>query len=171
MAPRRRRARRLDPRVIERIHELAALRLSSPRILAELERDAELATHAPHLRTVQKVAKELTAQPEEAWRVIDADPGQARLVLPVLAILDARGLVSSLTVPMAHWIARVGTAAPWLDPLDRFRFAVRYWSATVRETPTGDLDADLARTWRDGPVGAQSDGAVQVGLERDLRSR
>lgn len=139
------RRRSLDPDVQQALERLLAAGFSPARAVQRLDQEAQLTGRVPSLRTVQRVASELRPpDTSDTWRLVEADPDEARLVLPVLGALIEAGSMTSITQETARWIARIQRAAPGLAPLDVARFALRYLSAEMGERPTGEIDRALA---------------------------
>lgn len=151
--------RRIDPDVAEAIAELLLGGWTPRRVLDRLEADARYRGRVPSLRTVEAMAAELRARSSgPAWSLVDADAGDAALVLPVLGELAERGgRVAHLTPETAAWVVRLRRAAPALEPYEAFRWATRYQLAAARGGSTHELDLELARETtkrphRDEPV-------------------
>lgn len=131
-APRRRR-RRIDWRVVQRVQDeaLKPAPMAAKQLHAKLE--VEFADAAPSLRTVQQLYREFQpAEPGRWWSFGDDDPEDAALILPVLEALWREGNLRILLTegPIraeeARWIVRVRTAAPTMEPLVAFEFARRF---------------------------------------------
>lgn len=141
--------RRIDPDVIQRIHEMAGEGYTGPAIERVLSADPEYADRTPSLRTIQDVARD-TPEVTEWWSVAEADPTEARLVLPVLAertrylrTLHHTTEPVRIARDLGRWIAKVRAIEPALPPREAYRLAWRYWV-----NPSPELDAYLAlREW------------------------
>ena len=140
--------RRTEPDVVHRITELADAGYTGAAIERLLSADPDYADRLPSLRTIQSIIAD--SEPiTEWWSVSQADPDEARLVLPVL-LYRARHLREldptygnaplRLAKGLAQWIAKVRGVTPSLAPDAAYKLALRYWMK-----PTPDLDEELAR--------------------------
>lgn len=164
---------RLNSGVREEADRLLRLRYTPSEVLAELDRSPDWdKAELPHLRTIQRYAREIVARTgfggegrkaDEQWTVADARPEDAALVLPVLRALTSamRAFNFSLTKTDADWIARLRRVAPSIPPLLAFDFARRYQEWTAPPAPTAKtpfsrmLDVQLAfETWTEVGKGA-----------------
>lgn len=170
MANRKRRPRRIDPEVVQRIRELSALGHHPAGIERHLSADEEFADRTPHVRTIQKVVRDITpAEPRDWWSVTEATAEEARLVLPVLAeqirrranleaayearhgrrISDLPAGALRIHRELAAWIAKLRTIAPELPLSEAYSLAIRYWFADTNPY----LDAYLAlHAWLPGAM-------------------
>lgn len=132
-----------DPEVRSQIAELALGGWTAPQIQRRL---SHLGDRLPSLRTIHSIAADLRPPTGTGWRLADADPTEAALVLPVMAAVtrNSDGRLGHFTKDTAAWIARIRTAAPSLAPIDAYRWAVRYQTAVAADRDSGELDLQLA---------------------------
>lgn len=134
----------IEPDVEDELQTLLALGTSPARAIARLAAEPTYRERLPSLRTAQRMAREVRpASPGERWSFAHADPDEARLILPVLAVV-AEGY-GSLSRETAAWLVRVRIAAPDLTPRDAFLWAIRYQAAAATARPTMHLDERFAR--------------------------
>ncbi len=100
----------------------------------------------PSERTIYDLQREIRPAPGPGWRLSDADPDDAALLLPVLAAVtrNSEGRLGGFTVETAAWVVRIRRAAPQLAPIDAFRWAVRYQTTVAAGRDTRELDQRLA---------------------------
>jgi hypothetical protein len=153
---------RTDPRIVERIHELADEHMTPAQIDRQLERDVDdelsslyrLHDRLPQRRAIQNIVRAHTPRdPSGPWRMSAAsNPSDAALILPVLAAVaeHSAGRTTTVTMREAEWIVRVLTAAPDVPPFDAYQLARQYMRFQDRGVDTEPLDAVLALApWRD----------------------
>jgi hypothetical protein len=109
------------------------------------------ATPVPALKGVQAIVARIRRQrdPSAVWRLSQADPDEAALVLPVLGeVLKLTNWQErSLTNAEAEWIVRLRRAVPDLELVDVIRYARQY--VARGDGTTDDLDRALASgAWR-----------------------
>lgn len=110
----------------------------------------------PHLRTIQAKLRERRpgAQPRaDRWTVREADPEDAALILPALAMAQRRlgdsGGPARLTKGHAEWIARLRRASPRMSVEAAYTLAAAYWTAEQSGWGTPGLDRFVAmELWR-----------------------
>jgi hypothetical protein len=138
------RGRRTDPDVRQAIEALAGQGWSTARMIALLDADSRYADRVPAVRTVQAIASphRRSARPGTPWTFLDADPDDARLLLPMLAQLQRRG-VPWVTGDVAAWLVRIARAAPGVDPGAALLAAVRYLTCARDGTPADQADQAL----------------------------
>lgn len=162
------RKRRHVPLEVERAIGNLALRGFTPiQIYRHLEEKEEFKGKLPSLRTVQTIVKQnLPRDPSEPWSLADSKRGDVPSVLETLAavIEQTEGRITSLSVAQAEWIARIDSAAPDIDPWDRFLVTVMYQKLAETDGSTKDLDAFLAfAPWRGNEALIRYNKAFQSG--------
>jgi len=145
--------RNIDGDVMDRIRELALRAWSAAQITRGLALDPRYADRAPHLRTTERIVKEITPDdPSEPWRLADEDDAEgARAVLDVLAevVPLTEGRRTHVTVNEAKWVKKLSRVARELDALQLYATAREYISRQSRGDDTADLDVWLAfEPWR-----------------------
>lgn len=147
------RRRRLDLRVQRRIAELISTATPS-QIYDVLEREfAHEPTVVPNKRTVQRVVADLRPRDTSGeWRLSDADPEDAALVLPAVAelLIRTKGQVP-VTNAEAEQLVRLRRAADDLTPWSAWELARLYTSLSdsARDLIPA-IDAVVAfAPWRD----------------------
>lgn len=105
----------------------------------------------PHLRTIQGKLRERRpgAEPSsDRWSIRDADPEDAALILPALAMaqrhLGGGGGPARLAKGHAAWIARLRRAVPAMPVDAAYSLASAYWSADRSGWGTPGLDRFVA---------------------------
>ena len=136
--------RRVDPDVLRATQRALVLGYAPTAVLRQLRADEALRDRVPSLRTIVSMAAELRSTDAETWTVGEADPEDARLVLPVLADLIRAGQMTSVTRETGRWIAIVRGIVPDLPTIEVLLFASRYQAALARGDSTHELDVELA---------------------------
>lgn len=136
--------RQADPDVLAEIRTLLIDGYAPRRVFELVGQRHE--DRAPSLRTIYSIAAELRPQSGPGWSLATADPGEAALVLPVLAAVVRRsdGRLGHFTEETAAWIARIRRVAPRLPLYESYRWAVRYQTAIAAGRDTRELDQRLA---------------------------
>lgn len=100
---------------------------------------------SPHLRTIRRYYQPRLIPPSSRWRLADADPEYANLVLDALAMVmqDSQGQTQSVTVDHANWIIRVRRACPSMIGWAAWWIARTYMVREARGEDAADLDAQL----------------------------
>jgi len=139
--------RRSDPDVVEAIESLLIQGWTPRRVVQQLEADAHFRGRLPTQRTIESMQADLRPARGPGWSLADADPDDAALILPVLAAVtrNSEGRLGGFSVETARWIIRIRRAAPRLEPVDAFRWAVRYQTAIAARRDTRELDRGLAQ--------------------------
>ncbi len=127
--------------------------------LEELHKAGKIDDIPPHLRTIQEIAKTVKpVDPSGSWRLMDSEPEDAALILPVLLeVFDyTGGRRQSLTKREAEIVCKIRrVVAPpserrrsaWGDRLDgfeTFKLAREYIRREDRAESTEDLDRIVA---------------------------
>ena len=132
----------------------------------------EYGNDVPSERTIRTIASQEGPDKSGAWRAT-ASSAEARLVLPVLAVLIERSSVrTQLSVREAQAIARVCEIVPNTPPLFAWLLAMAYLDAEAADgvNSLADLDALLAFapwtsvTAQQRFMRAIEDGRVRLGL-------
>ena len=111
---------------------------SARATLERLRRDPRFRGRVlPSERTVQDIVRELTpADPSDPWRLGDATPEEAALILPALGQTMYRdGHVPMLSRAEAEWLVRIRTAVPRVSPRRAFDIAITMHSLDVDPDP------------------------------------
>lgn len=141
-----------DPDILDMIQSLAVdTDWSATQIHRKVE-DEFLGRDIPSQRAVQVwVKKYRPADPSGPWFMLDADPADAALILPVLAkvIVGSKGS-RTITRAEGDMIVRVRKACPDMPEGGVWRIARMYRARETNNEPSDDLDALLAfAPWRD----------------------
>jgi len=156
--------------VIEAITDLTLRDFGPAEIGRKLKADRRFRGRVlPGPRTIKKyVARAKTGGPEasEPWRLADADPDDAALVVPVLsAVVEGTlGHVRAISTAEAALIVRIVRSASDVEAWDAYRLARRLLS-----DPSADEDVQAYLSfapWRDG--GERYGRAYADGLIRDV---
>jgi hypothetical protein len=141
---------------------------SARQIHGELAADDSYKARSPSLRTVQRYAKQyVPPDPNEYWRLEDADPEEAAAFVPVLAELAMRGagMRRRLTRTEARMIVRVRVVAPDLHPMAAFWVADRHLAAQQFGHDTGATALFLSfAPWRSAERRAAMVRTVDAGF-------
>ncbi len=102
----------------------------------------------PTWRTLYDMRRDLrpSADEEGSWSLLDSDPEEARLVLPVMRELNRTGagfLGWNLPRDVARWVATVRMADPDLPLVESFYQAMRYLQAERGISEPADADRYL----------------------------
>lgn len=161
---------RLDPRVEHAIRDGAVAGLTPAQIRKQLEGERRFRGLVPEAHTIQRAWRFYRIEDQSpAWRVPDAQPDEAALVLDTLAaVLAETGERPRIGVELAGWIVRVRRARPDLVPaaqpdgtpaagwasraMTAFGFARRYLWHETRGVSTEQLDLELATCGKVGRV-------------------
>ena len=141
--------RYIDADVQEAIQELALRDHTPSQILRKLERKKRYKGRLPVLRTIQRIARELTFDDYSGrWSLKDYDGEGGRLILDVLGKLlsNSRGKEGQFTKAEANWVLKIRQAAPDLDLWKAWLLARLYMLRERNNADTDDLDAFLALT-------------------------
>lgn len=149
----RRRGRTWPQPVLLKIHELLLSEADMParRVRAALKAQfKELSdSDIPSERTIYNLREELrpSAGDDAPWSLIDTDPEEAALALPVMREMNRPGsggtLGWNLPKDLVRWIARVRTADPSIPLREAFFQALRYLQAERGFSPAADADRYL----------------------------
>ncbi|MFL5760327.1 MAG: hypothetical protein ACJ8F2_01225 [Xanthobacteraceae bacterium] len=154
------RPRALDEEQAAEVQRLRRLGLDAQEIRFEMRDKGLIRNDSPSLKTIQRRVKQIPpVNDADPWSFRDADPEEARLVLPVLEYVFARtdGRVW-FSRELASWISRLRTAAPAIPPWIAYVFAGAYQAAAAQQSDaqlleTRALDWLLAsRVWERGPL-------------------
>lgn len=128
-------------------------RCTPAQVHAALEADPRFKGRVPHVRSLQRYAKDVQVpDPSAPWTLASPSPAAADQVLDVLAAVveETNGRVSSVTQLEAEWISRLRAARPDLPGWECWFLARLYIMRTGRHESTADLDMYLAfAPWRD----------------------
>ncbi len=118
---------------------------SGERILESLSRREAFSDRLlPNVRTVQRLMRPRRQQKARGaeWRLADASPEEARVVMEALAtaIEESDGSISDISRSEAAWIMKIKEAVPEMPTRVALRFAREYVSSEA----TAHLDAALA---------------------------
>src|SRR5688572_30683712 len=124
---RKRRAPVTPKDVIEAITTMTLAKVGPTEIGRRLKADPKFAGRVPQPRTIKRyvaLAKG-SSDVSEPWRLADADPDEAALVVPVIAAVveHTAGRVQSVSKAEAAWIVKIVGAAGDIDPWDAYRLA------------------------------------------------
>lgn len=150
------RERNLSPRRVE-------------KMLREEFRDGdEDGKDIPTWRTLYDIRADVQPGPDEQgrWSLFDADPEDARLVLPVIRELNRTGagfLGWSLPKDVARWVATVRAADPDIPLVESFYQAMRYLQAEAGISDPDEADRWMVmQLWRDRPTRRTAPSASAV---------
>ncbi len=151
-----RRRRQVWPQpVLNRISELV-VNLENPsakRIHAQLLEDfPNRRADVPSERTIYNIRASLPGRPDgddSAWSLVDGDPEEARLALPVMREMNrsvSGGTLGwNLSKDLVRWIALVRTADPEIPLREAFFQALRYLQAERGLSPASEADRYLVQ--------------------------
>jgi len=150
-----------------RIRELAVEGFSPSQIWREIGEDRV------DLKTVQRRCKEYSVpDTSEPWTLADSTPGDAALVLPVLAAVAERTNCRAwISKERAGWIARVRTVAPTLPPFAAYVIAGEYQRAEAQGNAKLARTIDLylaSHAWEDEGAAARFRGLLKRAV-RDFK--
>lgn len=167
MGQTQKRSSRFPPTVTLRATELIQEGHLPTDIQRKLHLDPNIApADVPSTKTIGKWRSAvLTRGSTEPWLVIDADPDDARLVLPALLELIRRteGRMPHLTKSEGDWIARLRVAQPSLPEWEAIKLARRYIAAGDDPNEMLALDRYLAAALWEASSG-KTDEAVSEGV-------
>lgn len=150
------------------IERLALMNWGATQIHTHLERQEALVDRKlPTVRTVQRIVAGLAPRDSSGpWHIQDADSGEARLILDVLAavVTETEGRKSQLTRTEADWTVRIRRAATNIPTWETWMTARFYMAREAAGEETVDLDCLLAfNPWKGGEKAEQYFQAVQAG--------
>ncbi len=148
MVQKRQRGRNIAPEVYPRLEELAQnTRSTAPQIEAVLHKEFGGKHRIPSPSQIKRVIRDLRPRDTSGpWRLADADPDEAALVLPVRFDGEHEWLLST---EEAGWIAKVRRVAPDLPSEAVLNMVWSYMSWQQRGHDTALLDLVLAGApWR-----------------------
>ena len=124
---------------------------------------AEFGLRAASARAIrERMLAQRPAAAEGPWRLSDADPQVAALVMPVIVAVceHTHGARTHIDAAAGAWVATLRAASPDLPLWGAYRLAAEYARRAAAGEPADDLDAALALApWRDLALGASAPGA------------
>lgn len=164
------------PLLIQREVENLALKGYSPKQILDYLNGHEklqqtfsdyLKDHPLQLRTVQRIVASLTPRDTSApWTLKDADPGDARSILDMLAWLIeyTEGRKTTVSKAEAEWILRLAKAAPDLPAQMVWNLTRAYLLAGEDEAKLAEIDHLVAfAPWRGKDGTARYNAALDKG--------
>ena len=168
IAMKRQRHPKVDLDMQAEIERLALKNWGATQIHTHLERQETLADRKlPTVRTVQRIVAGLSPRDSSGpWHIQDADSGEARLILDVLAavVTETEGRKFQLTRAEADWTIRIRRAATNIPTWETWMAARFYMAREAAGEETADLDCLLAfDPWGGGEKAEQYFQAVRAG--------
>ncbi|MSQ35933.1 MAG: hypothetical protein EXR63_02140 [Dehalococcoidia bacterium] len=124
---------------------------------------AEFGLRAASARAIrEQMLAQRPAAAEAPWRLSDADPQVAALVMPVIVAVceHTHGARTHIDAAAGAWVATLRAASPDLPLWGAYRLAAEYARRAAAGEPADDLDAALALApWRDPALDASGPGA------------
>lgn len=143
---------RVDGEIRAWIARKVAIGLDAATIYKLLGRQPQFRGRVPTDRSVRRQVAKLRGDDTTEWSLVDAEPAEASLVLPVLGEMIKQSYgrpVLRLRRGLADWIVRISRAVPDIPPSWALDVALNYWRLHLESEPTHGLDEMLAfAPWR-----------------------